>query len=88
MLKLGCILLNLANVCLHSSTSAKFHLFTEGDEDLLSKVRENMVGGPSLVCARKATVDEIHIRKSTNVFANRFLELMLADFTLTQCVNL
>ena len=34
MLKLGCTLPNLANVCLHKSTDAKLYPFTEGDKDL------------------------------------------------------
>ena len=37
MLKLGCTLPNLANVCLHKSTDAKFYPFTEGDKDLWRK---------------------------------------------------
>ena len=38
MLKLGCTLPNLANICLHSSTNAKFYPFTENDRDLLDKI--------------------------------------------------
>ena len=64
MLKLGCILPNLANICLHKSTSAKFYPFTETDKDLLQKIREDMVGGPSIVFTRKAVVDETFIRDS------------------------
>ena len=45
MLKLGCTLPNLANICLHKSTGAKFYPFTEGDKDLLEKIREDVVGG-------------------------------------------
>ena len=37
MLKLGCTLPNLANICLHISTDAKIYPFTEGDKDLLEK---------------------------------------------------
>ena len=37
MLMLGCTLPNLANICLHKSTDAKFYPFTEGDKDLLKK---------------------------------------------------
>ena len=66
MLKLGCILPNLANICLHKSTDAKFYPFTEGDEDLLEKIRQD-VGGPSIVFTRKAVVDETFIRKPTNI---------------------
>ena len=66
MLKLGCTLPNLANICLHKSTDAKFYPFTEGDKDLLEKIREDVVGGPSIVFTRKA-VDETFIRKSANI---------------------
>ena len=37
MLKLGCTLPNLANICLHKSTDSKFYLFTESDKDLLKR---------------------------------------------------
>ena len=67
MLKLGCTLPNLANICLHKSTDAKFYPFTEADRDLLEKIREDVVGGPSIVFTRKAVVDETFIRKSTNI---------------------
>ena len=64
MLKLGCTLPNLANICLHKSNGAKFFPFTETDQDLLQKIREDMVGGPSIVFTRKAVVDETFIRNS------------------------
>ena len=67
MLKLDCTLPNLTNNCLHKSTDSKFYTFTESDKDLLGKLREDMVGGPSLVVTRKAVVDETFIRKSTNL---------------------
>ena len=67
MLKLGCTLPNLANICLHKSTDSKFYPFTESDKDLLEKSREDMVGGPSIVFTRKAVVDETFIRTSTNL---------------------
>ena len=57
---------NLANICLHKSTDAKFYRFTKGDKDLLQKIRD-VVGGPSIVFTRKAVVYETFIRKSTNV---------------------
>ena len=66
-LRFGCTSPNLANICLHKSTDAKFYPFTEGDEDLLQKFREVVVGGPSMVFTRKAVVDESFIRKSTNI---------------------
>ena len=67
MLKLVCTSPNLANICLHKSTDAKFYPFTEGDNDLLEKIREDVVGGLSLVFTRKAVVDETFIRKTTNL---------------------
>ena len=67
MLKLGCTLPNLANICLHKSTDSKFYPFTESDKVLLEKIREDMVGGPSIVFTRKAVVDETFIRKSSNL---------------------
>ena len=67
MLKLGCTLPNLANICLHKSTDSKFYPFTESDKDLLEKIREDMVGGPSIVFTGKAVVDEAFIRKSSNL---------------------
>ena len=67
MLKLGCTLPNLANICLHKSTSWKFYPFTESDVDLPEKIREDFVGGPSIVFTRKAVVDETFMRKSSNL---------------------
>ena len=66
MLKFGCTLPDLANICLHKSTDAKFYPFTEGDKDLVQKIREGVVGCPSIVFTRKAVV-ETFIRKSTNI---------------------
>ena len=67
MLKLGCTLPNLANICLHKSTDSKFYPFTESDKDLLERIREDMVGGPSIVFTHKAVVDETFIRKASNL---------------------
>ena len=66
MLKLGCTLPSLVNICLHKSTDAKIYPFTEGDKDLLEKFRED-VGGPSIISTRKAVVDETFFRKSSNL---------------------
>ena len=54
MLKLGCTLHNLANICLRKSVNNKFYLFVEADKDLHDKIREDMTGGPSIVVNRKA----------------------------------
>ena len=47
ILKLGCTLQNLANICLHKSTNYKFYPFCESD--LCEKIRADMTGGPSIV---------------------------------------
>ena len=67
MLKLGCTLPNLANICLHRSTNYKFYPFCESDKDLCEKIREDMTGGPSIVFTGKAVVDETFIRDSSNI---------------------
>ena len=67
MLKFGCTLPNLAKIWLHKSTDAKFYPITEGDKDLLEKIRDDVVGGPSIIFTRKAVVDETFIRNSTNI---------------------
>ena len=64
MLKLGCTLPNLANICLHKSTNHKLFPFVESDIDLHDKIREDMTGGPSIVFTRKAVVDQTYIRNS------------------------
>ena len=66
MLKLDCTLPNLANICLHKSSDAKFYRFTAGDKDLSEKNWGDVVGGPSIVFTRKAFVNETFIRKFTN----------------------
>ena len=67
MLKLGCTLLNLANICLNKSTNNKFYPFVEADKDLHYKKREDMTGGPSLVFTRKAVLDQTYIRNTENI---------------------
>ena len=67
MLKLGCTLPNLVNICLHKSTDSKFYPFTESEKDLLEKIREDMVGGPFIIFTRKAVVVKTFIRKSSNL---------------------
>ena len=67
MLKFGCTLPNIANICLHKSTNYKFYAFCESDKDLCEKIREDMTGGPSIVFSRKAVIDKTFIRNSSNV---------------------
>ena len=38
ILKRGCTLPNLANICLHKETSSKFYPFVDSDKDLHKKV--------------------------------------------------
>ena len=86
MLKLGCTLPNLANICLHKSTDAKFYPFTEGDKDLLEKIREDVVGGPSIVFTRKQLLMKLFF-ENQQTYANLLLGLTLANYTPTRCVN-
>ena len=64
-LKFGCILPNLADNCMHKSKDSKFYHFTEIDKELLKNIREDMVGGASIVFTRKAVADDTFNRKST-----------------------
>ena len=67
VLKLGCTITNLANICFHKSTDANFYPFTETEKVLLEKIREDMAGRPSIVFTRKAVVHETFIRKLSNM---------------------
>ena len=67
MLKVGCTLPNLANICLHKSTDRKYYPFIEADKDLHEKIRTEMTGGPSKVFTRKAVVYKTSIRRSNNI---------------------
>ena len=67
MLKPGCKLPYFANICLRKSTDANFYPLTEGDKDLLEKIRGDVIGGTPIIFTRKAVVDETFIRKSTNI---------------------
>ena len=78
MLRLSCPLSNLANICSHKSTDSKFYPVTEGDKDLLEKNSEKFVGGPSIVFARKAVVDETFYQNLTNLCK------YIADFDSSQ----
>ena len=67
MLRLGCTLPNLAKNCHHNSTTAKFYPLKESDKDLVEKLCEHIVCGPSIVFTRKDVVDEIFHPDSTNL---------------------
>ena len=85
VLKFGCTLPNLAKICSHKSTDANFYLITQEDKVVLEKIREDAVGGPSIVSTRKAVVDETFIRESTNI-CKSFVG-MPANFTPTRYIN-
>ena len=86
ILKLGCTFPNLANACLLKSTNAKFHPFTESDKDLLEKLREDMVAGPSIVFTIEAVVDETFVRDSTN-WCKTLVGIDAKIFNLTKFVK-
>ena len=67
MFKFGCTLPNLVKICLHKSTDTNLYPFAEADKELLEKIREDVVGCHSFVFTHKVVVDEIFIRKSTNI---------------------
>ena len=67
MLKLGCTLPNMANICLHKSTNHKFFPFAEADKELHDKIREDMTGGPYIAFTRKAVFDQTFLRNSENL---------------------
>ena len=87
MLKVGCTLPKLANICLHKSTDSKFYPFTESEKDLLEKIREDMPGSPSIVFTHQAVVDETFLYANHQTCANQLLVSMLVSFIPTQCVN-
>ena len=67
MLKLGCTLPNLANICLHKSTDANFIPSQREIKTYWKKNLEDVVGGPSIVFTRKAVVARTFICTSTNI---------------------
>ena len=86
MLKLGCTLTNLANICLHKSTDAKFCPFREGDEDLFEKFRKStLVVNLSFLHAKQLLMKLSS--ESLQTYANLKLGLLLANYTPTRCAN-
>ena len=86
MLKLGCTLPNLANICLHKSTDAKFYPFTEGDKDLLEKIEKMLLVVQLPFLHAKQLLMKL-LFKSQQTYANLLLELMPASNIPTGCVN-
>ena len=88
ILKLGCILPNLANICLHKTATSKFYPFTESDKNLLEKICADLVGEPSIVFTRKAVLDMQFFQDSTNL-CNSFVEFdasQLHPFSVCQAM--
>ena len=79
MPKFRCTLPNVSNLCLHNST--------ENDKIFLSKVREDMVGGPSILYNVKLLLTRL-TSAITQLSVNQLLEKMLVNFSLIQYVNL
>ena len=80
MWNLGCILPNLANICLDKSTDAKFHPFTDGDRDLLTIFREHFVDVPSIIITWKGIDDETFFFETQQKCANLLFGAMLANY--------
>ena len=86
MLKLGCTLPNLANICPHKCTDAKFHPFTEGYKDLLKNFEETSLADYLSFLHAKQLLMKL-LSESLQTFADLLLGLMPAHFTPTRCVN-
>ena len=67
ILKLGCTITSMANICPHKPIETKVYPVTEADKDLLEITRENGVGGPSIIFTGKAVVNE---KLSLQTYAN------------------
>ena len=86
MLKLGCTLPNLALICLHKSTDAKFYPFTEADKDLLEKFEKtSLVDHLSFLHAKQLLMKLLS--ESLQTYANLLLGLMPANYTPTRSAN-
>ena len=67
ILKLGCILPNLANICLLNSTDYKFYPLFLSDSDLFEKKNGKIWPVVTELLFRKAVANETFIRKSNNL---------------------
>ena len=86
MLKFGCTFPNLANICLHKSTDAKFYPFSEGDKNLLQKFeRMLLVVHLSFLHAKQLLMKLLF--ESLETYANLLLGLMAANYIPTRRVN-
>ena len=86
MLKLGCNLPNLANICLHKSTDANFYPFTEGDKELLEKFEKMLlVVHLSFLHGKQLLMKFLFENQQT--YANLLLGLTLANYTPTRLLD-
>ena len=85
IMKLGGTLHNVANICLHFSTCAKFSTFSDGDKNLLWKLWEDLVGGPWKVLTRKTVINETQIHNSTHVWKSNVRVLAGQLYVYSMC---
>ena len=86
ILKLGCTLPNLDNICLHNSIDAKFYPFTQGDKDLLQKFEKMLL----LVHLSFLRWKQLSIKLSfenQEPYANLLSGSTIANYTTTRCLN-
>ena len=89
MLKLACTSPNLANICLHKSTDAKFYPFREGEKDLLENGTkfEKMLLVVHLSFSHGKQLLMQLLFENQQTYANLLLGMTLANYTPTRCVN-
>ena len=86
MLELGYTLPNLANICLHKSTDAKFYPFTEADKNYWKKFEKtSLVAHLSFLHAKQLLMKILS--ESLQKYANLLLGLMPANYNPTRCPN-
>ena len=86
MLKLGCILPEQADICLHKTTDGKFCRFTEGDKNLFWKKFEKVLLVVQLGFSHSNQLLRL-LFKSLQTYANLLLRLMPANYIPPRCVN-
>ena len=87
MLKLGCTLPNLANICLHKSTDAKNFIPSQREIKTYWKKfeRTSLVAHLSFLHAKQLLIKLLS--ESQQTYANLLLELMPANYTPTRSAN-
>ena len=82
MLKLGCTLPNLANICLHKSTDANTYPITEANKDILEKT----LWLPIYRFYTQSMLMKL-LSESLQTYEKPLLGLMPANYTPTRCSN-